>query len=83
VAEGVLMRTLGDEAVLLDLKSERYFGLDDVGTAMWQALIAADSIESAWAALSAAYAVDGETLRADLATLSDTLLERQLFVLIA
>ncbi|MCH9649198.1 MAG: PqqD family protein [Deltaproteobacteria bacterium] len=34
----VLFRELQGEAVLLDLKSQRYFGLDLVGTRIWQLL---------------------------------------------
>jgi hypothetical protein len=32
----VLVQELEGEAVLLNLASERYFGLDDVGTRIWQ-----------------------------------------------
>ena len=34
----VLLRDLGEEAVLLDLKSQRYFGLDEVGLEIWRLL---------------------------------------------
>ena len=36
----VLVQEVGGEAVLLDLASERYFGLDPVGTRIWQLLAA-------------------------------------------
>lgn len=32
ISDDVLMQEVGDEVVLLDLASERYFGLDPVGT---------------------------------------------------
>jgi hypothetical protein len=32
----VLIRRLDGESVLLNLKSERYFGLDATGTRMWE-----------------------------------------------
>jgi hypothetical protein len=38
VSPEVLFQEVGGEAVLLDLKSESYFGLDDVGMRIWQLL---------------------------------------------
>lgn len=35
----VLFQKLGDEAVILHLDSEEYFGLDSVGTRMWELLL--------------------------------------------
>ena len=34
----VLFQEVGGETVLLDLASEQYFGLDEVGTRIWQLL---------------------------------------------
>ena len=36
LSPNVLFRELSGEAVLLDLASERYYGLDEVGTRIWQ-----------------------------------------------
>ncbi len=38
ISRDVLVRHLDGESVLLDLKSQRYFGLDAVGTRIWQLL---------------------------------------------
>ena len=38
VSPEVLFQEVGGEAVLLDLASESYFGLDDVGMRIWQLL---------------------------------------------
>ncbi len=38
ISPDVLFRELAGEAVLLDLKSQRYFGLGEVGTRIWQLL---------------------------------------------
>jgi len=64
--EGVLHREIAGESVLLNLGSERYFGLDEVGTRMWAALTTAASIEAACEALLEEFDVDAETLRSDL-----------------
>ena len=66
VSEDVMIRQVGDETVLLDLKSMKYMGLDDVSTRMWQLLTASDSIQSAYDALMAEFEVEPEQLRKDL-----------------
>ena len=38
VTEDVLFQTVYDEAVLLNLNNDRYYGLDNVGARMWQLL---------------------------------------------
>jgi hypothetical protein len=66
IPEGVLVRELQGESVLLDLDSECYFGLDEVGTRMWNALATTPSTADACDALLAEYDVAPEQLRADL-----------------
>ena len=66
-SQHVLVRELQGESVLLNLDSEAYFGLDEVGTRMWRVLTSAPSIEAAVETLFAEYAVDRDQLRADLA----------------
>lgn len=74
----VLVREVEGESVLLDLERETYYGLDTVGTRMYSALAAADSIEEAYAQLLDEYDVDPETLRADMAALIDDLVRQGL-----
>ena len=38
VTPDVLFRVMGEEAVLVNLTTERYLGLDPVGTRMWSVL---------------------------------------------
>jgi hypothetical protein len=66
VPEHVMFRELEGESVLLNVETETYFGLDDVGTRMWNALEAADSIQLAYQALLNEYDVDPETLKQDM-----------------
>jgi hypothetical protein len=73
VRPDVLVRELRGESVLLDLASESYFGLDEVGTGMWRALTGARSVEEAVAALLGEYEVAPERLRAELATFVEKL----------
>ena len=71
--DGVLVRELEGESVLLNLNSESYFGLDVVGTRMWAVLTASPSIEAAYEILVYEYEVEPENLRADLSTFIEKL----------
>jgi hypothetical protein len=77
-AEGTLFRELQGEAVLLNLGSESYFGLDAVGTRMWMLLTAAESIQAAYETLLDEYDVEPEKLREDLDGLIGKLVEHGL-----
>ena len=78
VPSDVLISEVGGESVLLNLKNERYFGLDDVGTQMWKTLVASDSIQAAYERLLAEYDVEANRLREDLGDLIQKLLEQGL-----
>lgn len=64
-----LINQIGEEAVLLNLGSETYYGLDEVGASMWRALTTHATIQQAYEALLDEYDVDAEVLRQDLANL--------------
>ncbi len=65
----VLFRDLDGEAVMLDLNTERYFGLDEVGARMWQLLAEHGHVETVVQLLLAEYEVEEDRLRQDLANL--------------
>ena len=81
-ATEVLVSRLGEEIVMLDLTSERYFGLDAVGTAFWEVLATAPSAAAAVDTLSERYDVDRETLTRDVANMIAQLKEKGLVVVI-
>jgi Coenzyme PQQ synthesis protein D (PqqD) len=76
VPDDVLISNLQEESVILNLDSERYYGLDDVGTRILTLLNTSDSIEAAYEKLAQEYDVDEEVLRKDLLTLVENLLEQ-------
>ena len=78
VPENVLFRQLEDESVLLNLDSEIYYGLDEVGTRMWQVLIEAENIEVAYKLLLKEYQVGKERLKQDLTELVNNLQKKGL-----
>lgn len=73
-----LISEVDGESVILNLKSEEYFGLDEVGTAMWQALVDSSNLEEAFLKLLQRYEVDEATLREDFEELTQKLIENGL-----
>ena len=78
VPSHVLVRFLDKESVLLNIETERYFGLDETGTRMWQVLTAAPKIEVAYQQLLEEYDVKPELLRENLTDLVIHLVENGL-----
>ncbi len=66
VPSHVLVRFLDGESVFLNLETERYFGLDETGTRMWQLLTSLPSIDAVYQQLLAEYEVDADLLRMNL-----------------
>ena len=66
VSSDVMVRKVGEESVLLDLKTERYLGLDNVSARFWDLLTSGGSIQSAYDTLVEEFEVEPERLRNDL-----------------
>lgn len=81
VPDQVVVRQLDDELVILDLTSESYFGLDEVGTVMWNELTAATSLEQAYTNLLGLYDVSPEELRLDFEAMIEKLIDNHLLTL--
>jgi hypothetical protein len=77
----LLIRLLDKESVLLNLETERYFGLDETGTRMWQVTTAGPNIEFAYQQLLSEYDVDADTLRQNLSELLENLMQNGLLTL--
>jgi hypothetical protein len=73
-----MFRAVGEESVILNLKTELYLGLDPVGTQIWAVLTESPSIQDAFQQILAAFDVEDEELRRDLVEFVDKLLEYQL-----
>jgi hypothetical protein len=74
----VLIRHLDGESVLLNLESERYFGLDATGTRMWELVTSQPCIASALEKLLEEYEVEPDVLRSHLTELLSGLVENGL-----
>jgi len=69
ISDNVLFQQINNECVLLDMDSEQYFGLNDVGARIWHLLLEDGDTEKALSQLLAEYATDETTLRTDLINL--------------
>jgi hypothetical protein len=78
VPDHVLVRHLDGESVLLNLDTEKYFGLDAMGTRMFVLVIASPCIESAYEKLLGEYEVEPEVLRGHLSDLLSRLVDNGL-----
>ena len=50
----------------MDMESENYFGLDEVGTSMWQAIQNKENLQEVLDVLLEQYEVEEEVLKKDL-----------------
>lgn len=78
VSNDVLLQLLGDEAMLLDMRTERYFGLNRVGMRIWTMLSDGIGIDEMQTRLLAEFDVAPDTLSTDIDTLLAQLEERGL-----
>ena len=78
VPADVLISGLQSESVILNLNSERYFGLDDISTRFFSLLNSSESVQQAYEALLTEFEVDPEILRRDLVDFINALDEKGL-----
>lgn len=81
-SENVLYQSFEGQSVLLNIGSEKYYGLDDVGTNMWHLITELGSREAVLARLCDHYDADKETLYRDLDRLIALLLAEGLLCVV-
>ena len=74
-AETVFAQEVDGEMVLLDMESENYFGLDEVGTAIWLAMQEKETLKEVFDVLLEQYEVEAEMLENDLSDFVGKLVE--------
>jgi hypothetical protein len=75
VPQHVLVRFLDKESVFLNLETERYYGLDEIGTRMWQVVTSMPCIEDAYAQLLSEFDIEAEQLRQNFSELLGRLVD--------
>lgn len=78
VNKDILVQDMGGELVLLNLASEEYFGLDDIGNVMWSCLKESDSLQGAYDRLLARFDVNPDVLKQDFLNLVAQFVEHDL-----
>lgn len=76
----VIYRELSGEIVLLNLQSGVYYGLDAVGSRVWQLLMESRGIDDVCATLREEYDVSADTVRADVERLVGELTDKGLVI---
>ena len=66
LSDDAVFQEVCGELVILELNSERYYGLNDVGTLAWSCLAEGKSVSEVIEAITAEYEVEYEHARADL-----------------
>jgi len=74
----VIVRELAGESVVLDLSSGRYFGLNAVGTRVWQLIQEGQPVEGLIEAVTAEYDADAGDVERDVIALLEDLKARGL-----
>ena len=57
---------LDDETVVLELKKGTYYGLNSVGSVIWELIQQPRSVEAVCSAIQQQYSVDSETCKRDV-----------------
>ena len=73
IPNDVLFHELDGEAVLLQLQSGKYYGLDPIGTRIWSLLAQNGSLLAAYQVMMDEYDIDEARLQADLLALVERL----------
>jgi hypothetical protein len=81
LSRDVISQEVSGETVLLDLGSECYFGLDTVGTRIWQLIKENGQLLTVYNTLLDEYEVEESQLRRDLEVLITEACERGLITL--
>ena len=78
IPDQVMARKVGEETVVLNLESGIYFGLDSVGTRIWELLTEGNSFTEICDTMTEEFNVDRDTLEEDVKELVRTLKDKGL-----
>lgn len=78
IPEDVVFRNLEGEAIILNLATGIYFGLDTVGTRMWTLLAESASVQRVVDTICEEYDVEPDTAERDVLDLLNQLIEKGL-----
>jgi hypothetical protein len=79
VPEDVIFRELDGEAIILNLATGMYFGLDEVGTRVWALVTESGSLRRAVDVMVDEFEVERPALEGDVIGLATQLIDKGLF----
>lgn len=79
VSEDAVFRELDGEAVVLNLETGMYYGLDPVGTVIWRAIEPKGTLRQALDRVVSEFSTDHASAEADLLELAGKLIEKGLW----
>jgi Coenzyme PQQ synthesis protein D (PqqD) len=80
ISDAAVVRDLDGESVILNIESGIYFGLDRIGTRVWQLIEEHGDVDAIVRVMEHEYDVDPQTLRADAEALVAALIEKRLII---
>lgn len=75
-AQNVHAAIVDGEAVLLDMRTDEFVGLNEVATRMWESLVAGETLEETAKGIEREYEVDPDKARLDVAKFVESMVER-------
>jgi hypothetical protein len=69
IPDSVVSRTVQNEEVILDLKSSRYYGLNELGSRVWLALKNKEKMEAVVESISEEYEASPDLIKKDIEAL--------------
>ena len=82
IPEGIIFQKVGDEIVFLNLNTGFYFGLDPVGSRIWDLLVEKGILQSVFETMKEEYEVASEELKQDILHLVQELQTKRLIEVI-
>jgi hypothetical protein len=79
---GLPETTVDDDLVILNLLTQNYVGLDDIGRAVWEYLAEPRRVEDVCRAMTERYAGPPDEIRTDMMTFLSELLAEKLIVVV-
>jgi Coenzyme PQQ synthesis protein D (PqqD) len=77
-AQDQVSSDLAGESVILDLKSGTYYGLNEVGSVIWELIQEPKTVDDIYKTILQDYEIDAQTCENDIQALLNNLLEAQL-----
>ena len=75
IDDTVFAQEVDHEMVILDTRSEQYFGLDEMGTVIWQHLSESGALQKVYEMMLEQYEVDEAQLEADICRFTQELVD--------